>query len=411
MIPEVLTTPAQEGRVVWTGRLRGTIAEGVDGWNCNRPELLLLIENASELIVLDPLSFPWEMLRPTDWDIPFVIALPSNLDAHDISLILGASMLSHLTPFDVLIEHRPAVREALTAEWGLDERMWLSARGVSIGETLDALRARSHSRLESVDTEFGSFLAQKDDIVTAHLQDYGAHQRGTLNVLFALVRGEDIFLDVGAHIGTFAIPIAQRLGSSGRVIAVEGCSATAALLIKNVETNALTDQITILQAVVGHADGARVRARIAVRNTGGTSFVPSRGLSRFGQPIRSLDELAAGTPEMKHATILKLDVEGAEMSSLAGGVALLAKARPLIVCEVSREHLRRHGGSVVELDRWFAAADYRIFKITGERNSRDNRWELTPCEKIQGCSESHFDVLAIPRESTRLDDVGLEGQL
>ena len=410
MILKLLAKPVQEGRVVWTGRFRGTIAEGLDGWNCGRSELLLLIENASELVVLDPLSFPWETLRPADWDTPFVVALPSDLNARDISLILGASMLSQLTPFDVLIDHRAAVREALTAEWGLDERMWLSTRGASIGEKLNTLGARSHSRLKCVETEFGSFLAQKDDIVTAHLQDYGAHQRGTLNVLLALVKPEDVFLDIGAHIGTFAIPIAQRLGPVGKVIAVEGCSATAAVLNMNVEANALTHRITVLHAVVGQAGGS-VRPRIAARNTGGTSFLPFRGPSRFGQPIRSLDELAAGTPEMKHATILKLDVEGAEMSTLAGGVTLLGTARPLIVCEVSSQHLHRHGRSVLELDRWFATADYRILRIAGERNSRDSRWTLTPCEKMQDCSESHFDVLAIPRESTRLDEVGLEGQL
>ena len=397
--------------MVWAGRFRDTIAEGLDGWICGRSELLLLIENASELVVLDPLSFPWETLRPADWDIPFVVALPSNLDANDISLVFGASMLSHLTPFDVLIDHRPAVREALTAEWGLDQRMWLLASGPSIGERLETLRARSHSRLECVDTEFGSFLTQKDDIVTAHLQECGAHQRGTLNVLFALVRPEDVFLDIGAHIGTFAIPIAQRLGPTGRVIAIEGCAATAALLSKNVEANGLTDRITVLHAVVGHIDGSRVRACIAARNTGGTSFLPSRDLARFGQPIRSLDNIAAGASEMRHATMIKLDVEGAEMSALAGGSALLGNARPLIVCEVSRQHLRRHGRSVAELDRWFAASDYRILQIVGERNSRGSSWALAPCKRIQDCSENHFDVLAIPRESTRLDDVGLEGQL
>lgn len=406
-----MATPAREGRLIWTGRFGGTIAEGLDGWSCGRSELLLMLANASELVVLDPLSFPWELLRRTDWDIPFVVALPGDLDSDRISLVLGAPMLSHLTPFDALIDHRREVRQALTAEWGLDERTWLPTSGASIEATVDTVRARSCARLVTVETEYGSFLAQTDDTVTAHLQEYGAHQRGTLNVLLALVRPDDVVIDIGAHVGTFAIPIAQRLDSTGKIIAIEGCRATATLLTANVEANALTDRITVLQAVVGDAAGAKVRPQVAPGNTGATSFLPSRELSRFAQPVATLDELTEVAPEVRRATVLKIDVEGAEMSTLAGAAGLLTEARPLIACEISSHTLHRHGRSVAELDRWFAAANYRILQIAGARNSRDHRWVVTPLERLLDCREGHFDALAIPRESTRLDDLGLEGEV
>jgi hypothetical protein len=69
---------------------------------------------------------------------------------------------------------------------------------------------------------FGTVVAFKDDLITQQIIRFGAHTRPELAFLLNIINPRDKVFDIGAHIGTFAIPIAAKVGSQGRVLAVEG---------------------------------------------------------------------------------------------------------------------------------------------------------------------------------------------
>jgi FkbM family methyltransferase len=409
-LPDKVKVPTG-GRVVWGGRFGSRVLGSLDGWNCPRARLSAALEVAGELVVLDALSFPWELLHEQNSDAPLVVALPGSLSARELSMVLGDPLFSVLTPFDRLIESRPAVRSALQERWGLDEQVWISAEDASIDGVMTALSERSASRMVDVATAFGTFRGQADDVVTGHLQDYGAHQRSALNVLLAVVRDNDVIVDVGAHIGTLAIPLATRLSDRGHVFAVEGSSSTARLLRFNVASNHVEQRVTVVEAVLGRAHRTRFRQHQFAGNTGATSFLGADWFDREAVVGTSLDALTASYPELDGVTLLKVDVEGAELAVLEGATELIACARPLIVCEVSQSPLDRYGSSVDELDAWLAGADYKLELIDGPRNSAETSWQLTPLARLSDSPESHFDVLAVPGESERLAHLGREGSV
>jgi len=88
--------------LVFVGRLRpGPIggAEILEDHEASPRRLLPLLNQASRLVLLDPLCFPFEALRPPDREVPVAVALPS-CPPSEVEALLGAPLLDHLGPGD-----------------------------------------------------------------------------------------------------------------------------------------------------------------------------------------------------------------------------------------------------------------------------------------------------------------------
>lgn len=134
-----------------------------------------------------------------------------------------------------------------------------------------------------------------------------------------------VFVDAGASIGFTAVRAARR---ADRVVAVEPHPVRFAYLERNVKLNGLTN-ITCFNCALGSADGAI--SMFDVDPTLGPhpldpSTRPGSG-PRFDVRLCRLDELVEGS-----VTLLKVDVEGAELEVLRGAPDLLS-SRPLVHVE------------------------------------------------------------------------------
>lgn len=96
-----------------------------DDWETVPGRLLPLLNQASGLVLADPLAFPYEALRPTDREIPVAVALPS-LPPDEVDALLGGPLLDHLGPGDRVAASREAW-EPLAARRGWPEAMRLQS--------------------------------------------------------------------------------------------------------------------------------------------------------------------------------------------------------------------------------------------------------------------------------------------
>lgn len=243
---------------------------------------------------------------------------------------------------------------------------------------------------------FGALEAFPDDLITNQIVAFGAHTRPELGFLLSVVDpGDDVF-DLGAHIGSFAIPLAQRIAPAGRILAVEALPETFAVLERNLRRSALLPRATPLHALIAPA-GSRYAAQIRDENTGASFFLPTLGDEHVAVATTTLDALchACFVPR-----VVKIDLEGFEVFALSGAQGLLA-TRPIIYAEVAEVLLQRCGSAVDQLDAMLASHGYRYFRNVGERNAAHDEFVVAELPTLAAGGE-FFDVLAVHRDDARI---------
>lgn len=134
-----------------------------------------------------------------------------------------------------------------------------------------------------------------------------------------LVRPSDLLVDVGAHVGLYAVASARR---GARVLAFEPDPANARALRWHVRLNHVGGRVSLIEAAVGEADGATLLAGRGLPQSGAADLYFRPGVDYRVVPVVSLDSLFL--PERIRVDLMKIDVEGYEGRVLAGGAALLA---------------------------------------------------------------------------------------
>ena len=126
--------------------------------------------------------------------------------------------------------------------------------------------------------------------------------------LIELSRASTTMLDVGSNLGTMALAVALR-NPDIRITCVEPNARASALLRQTLALNRLTDRVTVVEAVVGDADGD-----IGFVEDGSTTGHVAAGGTR--KPMIDFARLLA-----EHAAsgrcLVKIDVEGFEAALLA----------------------------------------------------------------------------------------------
>ena len=144
----------------------------------------------------------------------------------------------------------------------------------------------------------------------------GLHEVGEMGFVLHFLRSQDLFLDVGANIGSYTVLAAGGVGA--RVIAVEPIPSTFANLQANILLNGLADHVE--PHCVG-LSGERSALRFSAdRDTVNHVMADGESGEAINVPVLTMDELLAG----RVPAVVKIDVEGHERSVLEGARKTLA---------------------------------------------------------------------------------------
>jgi len=162
----------------------------------------------------------------------------------------------------------------------------------------------------------------------------GGADQLALEVFARLVPGARTVLDVGAYTGVFSL-VSALAEPAARVHAFELVPANAVALLDNLLANDLLPHVEVHLAGVGR-DGGVLRVPSGRGGSALPDFLSSAGEVQDGVlvPTTSLDALLDRTPGGTGATVVKIDVEGAEGEVLACGRRLLEHSRPDVLCEL-----------------------------------------------------------------------------
>jgi FkbM family methyltransferase len=164
----------------------------------------------------------------------------------------------------------------------------------------------------------------------------GQYEPDALRFVEQALRPGQHVVDVGAHIGFFAMHMARCVGPSGRVTAFEPFPGNADLLARSIAENRFEEFVRLHRAAVGaRSSTGRLAFARETLNSGGAFLVPDAAappaeLATTTVPIVALDDIDLPRP----VAFVKMDVEGAEPFVVEGARRLLATDRPTILSEI-----------------------------------------------------------------------------
>src|SRR5688500_14461311 len=138
-------------------------------------------------------------------------------------------------------------------------------------------------------------------------------------VLHAL-RPTDLFLDVGANIGSYTVLASKVVGAN--CVAIEPIAKTVAHLRDNLALNAIEDRVRVEACAVGETAGT---VRMTPNEDSINRVIEADAGSRdvVEVPCRTLDEIIGSGPVPQ---IMKMDIEGLELPALRGATRMLSNS-------------------------------------------------------------------------------------
>ncbi|MEO8324592.1 MAG: FkbM family methyltransferase [Nitrospirota bacterium] len=189
----------------------------------------------------------------------------------------------------------------------------------------------------------------------------------TNRFLKAFLRPGMSFWDVGAHIGEHTLLAALAVGGSGEIHAFEPSPETFALLTANVNSNGL-QTVTLSQMAVSDTCADTTfqvfdEPAISCLTPGGEDTRKYKS-TQIRVDCISLDHYSKGK---RVPNLIKIDVEGAELSVLQGMVNLLCteSARsPVLIFEFSPANAQRFGYQAARLIGFLAKFGFNVYSLS-----------------------------------------------
>lgn len=169
--------------------------------------------------------------------------------------------------------------------------------------------------------------AYSDDLI--HVM-YSHHEE-LFEVIDSIVKEGDTVIDAGANIGGVTVYMAQKVGASGKVLAVEMMPGTAKCLKRNLELNEL-HWVKVVENALSDKSGDFVTAQVPIGFFGQASIASSipgdtMELETTKVPTTTIDEIAS---HLSDISLMKMDLEGAEPQALVGALQTLPKIHNII---------------------------------------------------------------------------------
>ncbi len=224
----------------------------------------------------------------------------------------------------------------------------------------------------------------------------GRYEQAIAVLIREYLQPGDFFVDGGAHIGFFTVLASERVGSSGIVMAFEPCDLNAGVLETNIRLNGCQN-VRVRREALSDAPGQVEMSWASGHDTGQATIRPTGAAAG-----RSLVETAALQDLLRERqqpiSLIKLDLEGAELRAIIGMRDILTADRPPLLVEITDSFLRQYGGSAAALYAYMSGLNY--VAITSSRpthsspcRTRPHSWERAINSTRSSCRSNDPPIL------------------
>lgn len=186
-----------------------------------------------------------------------------------------------------------------------------------------------------------------------------------LRALERLLSPGDVFIDVGANVGLYALKAARLVGPTGRVLALEPGAEAYGHLTANLALNTFP-WAEALKVAASDAAGEAVLHHVPLGDDPQAFSLIANARAEEGETVETvtLDGLIDRCG-LDRVDLLKIDVEGAEPLVVAGPGRMLARFRPAVIFECNA-HLNAGGDTdAAASETWalLAGAGYGFHRL------------------------------------------------
>ena len=185
-----------------------------------------------------------------------------------------------------------------------------------------------------------------------------------------LTPGMDV-IDIGAHLGLFSTFCSKLTNKTGNIICFEPTPGTFAVLTETLRLNHCNN-VTAIQAAVSDKNGT---ATFYVSHTAGcnsNSLLKNRSdkeLSAYEVKLVTIDSITSDY-SLK-PSLIKIDVEGAELDALKGGIETFNKFKPVLILGLHPDFIKLKGDSLETI--WdLLQKNHYIIRFNGAAMTKDD---------------------------------------
>ncbi|MBU3578636.1 FkbM family methyltransferase [Polynucleobacter sp. 73C-SIWE] len=190
------------------------------------------------------------------------------------------------------------------------------------------------------------------------------YEEATRRVVERILKKGDIFLDLGSHIGFYALIAARIVGETGHVYAFEPTPATRDTLDKNVIDNGLKNIITVES--FGVSDCSK-----NVNFIVNSDSSECNKISQFDEGVENLIKIKtisidkyAIINSIKKINLVKMDIEGAEYQAIIGMRKIISENPDIkLIFEYNRKIMNENGSSRVNIFNILKELGFNKFTI------------------------------------------------
>ena len=220
------------------------------------------------------------------------------------------------------------------------------------------------------------FLARKGETgITGNIYA-GLHEFNDMGFLLHVLREEDLFVDVGANIGSYTILASAAVGA--KTIAFEPARETFDRLIDNIRINGIESKVEAINKGVGEIDSKQIFS-LSLLDTK-NHILPN---DQFDICIKNKCEIEVVSLDNvlkdKSPTFIKIDVEGYEKNVLLGSSKLLKnESLNVVIVEINGSG-KRYGINDKEIIDILTSNNFKMY----EYHPLERRLELNNKDKFQ----------------------------
>ena len=227
----------------------------------------------------------------------------------------------------------------------------------------------------------------KNDVMQLSLFDYEPIET---ELFKKEIKDGDIVVDIGANIGYFTLLMAKLVGINGKIISFEPEPSNFTLLNKNVIINNYQN-VTLEKKGISDYNG-RCKFFLSTDAPGMHSLhkIDSKG-EEINIDVIKLDEYFNTTGLIDKISLIKIDVEGAELQVLNGMKTILKNKKLKLLIEFIPKHLEKHGTNPDDILKILEKNNFKIYHI----NEKTKKLELKNTKNILTDSELGRNIYCV----------------